>query len=40
MGGGQYSIKSWDEYVEIAYGRGVKPIFFGDLKSLYSFKIQ
>ena len=37
MGGGEYAIKSWKEYVEIAYGKGVKPLFIGDLKSLYSF---
>ena len=37
MGGGEYAIKSWEEYVETAYGKGVKPLFVGDLKSLYSF---
>ena len=37
MGGGEFAIKSWNEYVEIAYGKGVKPLFVGDLKSLYSF---
>ena len=40
IGGGEYSIKSWEEYVTIAYGKGVKPIFVGDLKSLYSFKVK
>lgn len=40
IGGGEYSIKSWEEYVEVAYGKGVKPLFIGDLKSLYSFKIK
>ena len=37
MGGGQFAIKSWKEYVEVAYGKGVKPLFVGDLQSLYSF---
>lgn len=40
IGGGEYAIESWEEYVEIAYGKGVKPIFVGDLKSLYSFTVQ
>ena len=37
MGGGKYAIKSWEDYVEIAFGKGVKPIFVGDLKTLFSF---
>lgn len=40
IGGGKYSIKSWKEYVEVAYGKGVNPLFIGDLESLYSFKIS
>lgn len=34
---GAYSIQSWPEFVKTVYGTGVKPIFTGDLNSLYSF---
>lgn len=40
LGAGKYAIKSWEEYVEIAFGKGVKPLFIGDLQSLYSFKTK
>ena len=40
MGGGEFAIKSWEEYVEVAYGKGIKPLFVGDLKSLYSFDMR
>ena len=36
---GAFPINSWSDFVRLAYGGGVKPLFTGDLKSLYSFKL-
>lgn len=36
---GAYNIKSWSDFVSSGYGAGVKPLFVGDLKTLYSFKL-
>mgnify|MGYP000193280790 CR=1 FL=1 len=36
---GAYNIKSWTDFVLASYGVGVKPLFVGDLKTLYPFKL-
>lgn len=36
---GSFTIKSWSDFVSAGYGAGVKPLFVGDLKTLYSFKL-
>ena len=36
---GGIKIKSWIDFVLSSYGVGVKPLFVGDLKTLYSFKL-
>ena len=39
IGTGEYAIKSWSEFVRIAYGN-VEPLFIGTLDKLYEFKLQ
>lgn len=34
---GSYPVQSWPDFVKSVYGTGVKPLFTGDLNSLYSF---
>ena len=36
---GGFKINSWTDFVLSSYGVGVKPLFVGDLKTLYSFKL-
>lgn len=36
---GTFSINSWSDFVAAGYGSGVKPLFVGDLKTLYSFRL-
>ena len=35
---GQYGIESYADHVISGYGASVKPLFVGDLKTLYSFR--
>lgn len=35
---GQYQIESYAEHIRSGYGSSVKPLFIGDLKTLYSFR--
>lgn len=34
-----YPIGNWPNFVRSVYGAGVKPLFSGDLNSLYSFML-
>ena len=36
---GGFKINSWTDFVLSSYGVGVKPLFVGDLKTLYAFKL-
>ena len=37
---GIYQIASWQEFINSAFGFTVKPLFTGDLKTLYPWKFE